>query len=259
MPASPAGDAPVLQRPPRHLALVEPSRAIWGASCAYAFFPLHRPRVVGDGQPVLVLPGFLAGDANTALLRRYLLDRGLRAHGWRLGRNMGVTDEALDGLEDRLQELADRYGEPISLVGWSLGGAFARWLALRRPEAVRQVVALGTPYRCGPEAASVGGIFSLVARRYPPSTRMDEVLEMVRQRLPVPSTAVYTRTDCVGDWRGCLEDEADYCESIRVRGSHSGLPLNITAMNIVTDRVAQPRGEWRPWRATTPLTALRAG
>jgi pimeloyl-ACP methyl ester carboxylesterase len=257
MPATPDADVIAFQRPPRHLALAEPSRAIWGASCAYAFFPLHRPRPLGDGQPVLVLPGFLASDANTALLRRYLRDRGLRTHGWRLGRNMGITDEVLDGLEARVDELADRYGEPVSVVGWSLGGIYARWLALQRSEVVRQVVALGTPYRCGPEAASVGGLFSLVARRHTPSERMEEVLETVRQRLPVPSTAVYTRTDAVGDWRGCLEEEAEFCESIRVRGAHSGLPLNISAMAIVADRVAQPRGEWRPWRAT-PLSDLQA-
>src|SRR3954462_165639 len=99
------------------------------------------------GRPVLVLPGFYATDGLTRLLRTHLKSHGYQAHGWGMGRNIGLTDRILDGVLAGLDELYARYEEPVSIVGWSFGGLLARWVAHQRPEQVRQVICLGSPWR----------------------------------------------------------------------------------------------------------------
>ncbi len=101
----------------------------------------------GDGHPVFVLPGLLAGDPSTFSLRTYLTYLGYEVHGWQLGRNIGPTRHVVEGLRRRTAEIAERHGRPMSVIGWSLGGIFARELARQRPELVRQVITLGSPFR----------------------------------------------------------------------------------------------------------------
>src|ERR1700710_2207448 len=108
-------------------------------------------RSTGGGRPVLVLPGFYAGDEATRRLRAHLDKLGYVSYGWGLGRNHGLTDEIIGGVLARLEEVHERHGEPVSLVGWSFGGLLARYAALERPSLVRQVVCLGSPWRPGGE------------------------------------------------------------------------------------------------------------
>ena len=108
--------------------------------------PLQRVLPTGDGHPVLVLPGLLAGDGSTWILRRILRRLGYRAYGWGLGRNIGPTPHAVDGMIELLNQLYTRHNAPVSLIGWSLGGIFARNLARNHPSAVRQVITLGSPF-----------------------------------------------------------------------------------------------------------------
>ena len=110
-----------------------------------AAWPLLRMAPRGDGHAVLVLPGLGASDGSTRVLRRYLADLGHDVHGWDLGRNLGPRPGVREALLDRLDHLHESSGRGVSLVGWSLGGAYARALALRRPHAVRNVVTLGSP------------------------------------------------------------------------------------------------------------------
>lgn len=111
-----------------------------------AVLPLQRMLPAGDGHPVLVLPGLLAGDGSTWILRRILRRLGYAAYGWGLGRNIGPTAKAVSGMRDLLDKLHSRYHTPVSLIGWSLGGIFARGLARDHPSAVRQVITLGSPF-----------------------------------------------------------------------------------------------------------------
>ena len=112
--------------------------------------PLTRPILArarrGDGHGVLVLPGMLASDRSTAPLRSWLRHRGYYVRGWRLGRNLGPSEQVLEGMPEAVRDLSERTGGPVSLIGWSLGGIYARHLALSHPEAVRQVITLGSPY-----------------------------------------------------------------------------------------------------------------
>src|SRR6476646_5869307 len=136
------GEGPTLP-----LYLTEPGRAAADFGLYLAARPLLPRLPRGDGHPVLVLPGLLADAVSTRILRRVLRRLDYHVHGWRLGRNIGPTAECVSGLRDRMEDLSDRYGRPVSLIGWSLGGIFARDIARRAPEAVRQVITLGSPFR----------------------------------------------------------------------------------------------------------------
>jgi pimeloyl-ACP methyl ester carboxylesterase len=163
----------------------------------------------GDGHPVLILPGWLASDFSTRMLRWYLRDRGYHAHGWRLGRNHGPNAETVTGLVARLRALRERHTRRVSLIGWSLGGIYARELARNFPDHVRQVITLASPFR-DPGATSV-------ARLYRLRDRLASSDERARDRaglgapLPVPMTSIYSPTDGVVAWRSCLGDAGPRC------------------------------------------------
>ena len=237
------GDTPAIGRPSRGLLLLEGRVALEWAALLPALPALRRaPR--GDGQPVLVLPGFMASDASTRVLRGFLAHLGYRAHGWGLGRNVGPSSETAHGLARRLEELRRRYGRRVSLVGWSLGGIYARELARRYADDVRQVITLASPFR-DPEATNVPAVL-LVRRRQHPDERAFR--EQLRAPLPVPSTAIYSRTDGLVSWRSCYEDPGPHRESIEVESSHLGMGYHPVVLLTIADRLRQPEGAWEPFR-----------
>jgi pimeloyl-ACP methyl ester carboxylesterase len=231
----------------------EPARSAADAGALVAAFPLLMRAPRGEPHPVLVLPGLLATDSSTTLLRRFVERLGYPSAGWNLGRNRGPTRRVVQGLPRLLEQVAGRWGQPVSIVGWSLGGIFARRLALRSPDLVRQVITLGSPF--GTEADRLGrspGEQAYrrlsprhVADRLYPAGTADEV------RLPVPSTAVYSRWDGIVDWRQCRQPPGPRAESVGVRASHLGLGHHPAVLWIVADRLAQAPGEWRPFAAPT--------
>ena len=209
--------------------------------------PLLRRALRGDGHTVLVLPGFLADDRSTFVLRAYLGSLGYNACGWGLRRNVGPTPEILEGMEQRLVRLAESAGTPVSLVGWSLGGMFARGLGRNRPECVRQIVTLGSPFRSkSPIGSHATQSFERLAHMHVPQTELPPA-ETDQDQLDVPVSAVYTKADGVVAWRSCLQDAGIRRENIEVFGSHCGLGHNPTAMWVVADRLAQPAGIWTPF------------
>jgi pimeloyl-ACP methyl ester carboxylesterase len=142
-----------------------------------------------DGPPVLVIPGFLATDRTTLPLRKALADAGWRVHGWGLGWNRGVRHDTINLLEKRLDQISD--GETVLLVGWSLGGLFARELARACPERVRAVITLGSPFSGDPHLNHVWRLYELVARHKvddPPVPRITD-------KPPVPQLALWSRRD----------------------------------------------------------------
>src|SRR5262245_63252134 len=140
----------------------------------------------GDGHPVLVLPGFLADDRSTRALRWFLRDRGYHAHGWRLGRNLGPDADTRAGLVARLAALADRHGRTVSLIGWSLGGIYARELARAFPDQIRLVITLARPFR-DPQASNVARLARLGLGPRPTGSPAIPS-ERLRAPLPVPTT-----------------------------------------------------------------------
>ena len=200
----------------------------------------------GDRHPVLVLPGFTASDRSTVPLRATLRSQGYYVHGWGLGRNFGPTPDVVAGIEERLLSLHERHGVKVSLVGWSLGGIYARELARRYPHAVRQVITLGSPFRMRDGDRSTA---SFLADQLSGNfvTLSDIQHEDERPPLEVPVTNIYTRTDGVVRWHVCIDSEGPYRENIEVHGSHVGLGVNPTALLVISDRLAQPEDDWKPF------------
>lgn len=244
-----------LRRPSTSAAILE-SRAVLELGAFAALAPALQLTPRGDGHPVLVLPGFAASDQSTRPLRWFLGTRGYEAHGWELGRSTGPSGRVRKGLEARLRSLAAERGRSVSIVGWSLGGLYARELARRSPDLVRAVVTLGSPFRSLERTTRSSVPLS--------DTPLDEDHSgQVRRDIGddggtggVPSTAVYTRTDGVVPWRTCVERSGPRRESIEVVGSHVGLGHNPAVVVVVADRLAQPEGEWSPFRAPRGLARL---
>ncbi|SDC89466.1 Alpha/beta hydrolase family protein [Geodermatophilus telluris] len=236
----------------RLLAATEPVRAAASAGALAVTWPLLRGAPRGERHAVLVLPGLLASDASTLTLRRWLRGLGYPVVGWELGRNRGPTREVTDELPRLVRRLAEQHGGPVSIVGQSLGGIYARRLALRVPRQVRQVVSLGSPFGLagGPGDGSPGA--RAYARHRP--------LHAVPPRgglggpLPVPSTAVWSRWDGVVDWRACRQATGPTAENVGVLASHLGMGHDPAVLWLVADRLAQSREGWRPF---TPPARLR--
>lgn len=233
------------RRPGRHLAYTEHSRAVgdlvgfWSGLAGL----LSGPR--GDGHAVLTIPGFLADDESTTPLRAVLAARGYQAEPWQLGQNLGPTAPVHRGLPRRLEEIYAATGRPVSLVGWSLGGAFARELGRTRPELVRRVITLGSPLqltsRHDPAATAVGHLYEALKPLH--TDFLDRVTPaMARSHLSVPVTAIYTKADGVVPWRACLVTPGPTGENVEVRASHCGLGFNREAISVVLDRLGRPEG-----------------
>ena len=227
------------------------------AWAALPSLPLLAWAPQGDGHPVLVLPGLAASDESTRPLRWFLRNRGYHTHGWRLGRNTGPSARIRSGLRDRVRAIADQHGRRISLVGWSLGGIYAREIARLAPDAVRQVITLGSPFRYLDATTRSDVPLHDTPGDPDHSGRLRRDLgEGVAGTLSVPTTAVYTRTDGVVPWRSCVERPGPRRESIEVRGSHIGLGHNPSVLLVVADRLAQPEGTWAPFRPPAHLAGL---
>jgi pimeloyl-ACP methyl ester carboxylesterase len=241
-------------RPPAAFLQLAEGRAWFEMSAFVAASPLLRLAGRGDRHPVLILPGFTAGDRSTAPLRAVLRSQGYWTHGWQLGMNVGPTDRILEGLHARLAQVFERHGRRVSVIGWSLGGIYARELARGHPEAVRQVITLGSPFRMvDGDRSAASAIADRMARRFSAEWTGLALDEAQRAPLQVPSTAIYTRTDGVCRWHTCIDEVTEQHENIEVRGSHSGLGFNPAVVVAVSDRLAQAEGDWRPFSAPIAL------
>ncbi len=178
-------------------------------------------------------------------MRHFLKFLGYKGHRWKLGFNMGPIGDKEHEILDRLHELRDRYGQRVSLIGWSLGGVYARELAWMVPDDVRQVITLGSPFRHH-TATSVTWLYEDVTGQAEEQMG-EEMRERMDQPPPVPSTAIYSRSDGVVNWRCSVEHASSLSENIRVESSHCGLGHHPLALWAIADRLAQPEGEWQPF------------
>ena len=233
--------------PPGPLALALEWRAPAEAGASLLMWPWLRRAAPGDGHNVLVLPGLAAGDGSTLLLRRHLRRQGWRAHAWRQGLNLGPREGVFEGLQDRLRQLHEQSGRRVSLVGWSLGGVFARELAKRHPALVRQVVTLGSPMPGMGHASNARRLYEFVAgrRAYAP-----ELMARLQDPVPdsVPCTSLYSHSDGIVHWRASLLPPGARRQNIRVPASHSGMGVNPVVLRLLADRLAQPEDDWQPYR-----------
>lgn len=236
-------DSNTVDRPPLFWLLTEGSRAIaeLGFSIPYRRFLAGQNE--GDGHPVLVLPGFLSTDMSTGPMRRFIQKLGYTPYGWELGRNTADAS-FVDALEERVESLYDYHQEAITVIGWSLGGVYARQLGKALPDKIRQIVTLGSPFAGIQEPNNVAWIYNLISkgdriRRVDP-----ELFDDIPLPAPVPTTAVYTKEDGIVPWYLCMEEEDEIHQNVQVRGSHFGLGVNPTVLEIIADRLLHRKDDW---------------
>src|SRR6476660_9643374 len=233
-------------RPPSRTLMFLEGRALHEFGAFVGALPLLSLAPKGDGHPVLVLPGLVASDGSTRPLRSFLKNRGYAVSGWRQGRNLGLRDGVQHGMTDLVRELSDTHGRKISVVGWSLGGLYARQLAKMMPDRVRSVITLGSPFAAGPKATNAWRVYEMASGRS--AEQEDRRFGGSLAETPsVPTTAIFSRTDGICAWQGCMEKTTATSESIEVDSSHCGMGHHPAAVYAVADRLAQPEGQWAPF------------
>jgi pimeloyl-ACP methyl ester carboxylesterase len=223
-------------------------------------------------DPVLLVPGFMAGDWTLALMSRHLRLLGFRTYRSGIVANIGCIDEGTQALERRLEHIAARRERKVTIVGHSLGGMMARGLAARRPDLVAGIVTMGSPIMA-PGAAHTG-LLAMVAtlKRLEAlglhvmgqdCTEGGCALRMWEEsRLPLPEgfpfTAVYSPRDGIADWRACIDPAGQARE---VRTSHIGMALDPVVIDLVTETLAQIHHQPLSQRVVSRLQdqELRAG
>jgi pimeloyl-ACP methyl ester carboxylesterase len=215
----------------------------------------------GDGRPVLVLPGFLATDLSTRPMRSLLADLNYEPHGWGLGQNLRFDEHREREMGDLVKGVYGRAGRKISIIGWSLGGVFARELAKMYPDKVRSVITLGSPISNDRNHSSARHLFEAINGRETNPQRQGRYAAL-EEAPPVPTTSILTKTDGIVAWRGSLQKKAPQTENIIVPASHVGLGVNPLVMVAIADRLAQAEGQWRPfdrsgWRSLFFSTATK--
>jgi pimeloyl-ACP methyl ester carboxylesterase len=238
---SAAADVSGVPPPPAWRLLLE-ARASWEFAALLAAAPWLARGARGDGHPVIVYPGLGASDLSTSPLRRFLRARGHSPVGWGDGLNRGPRDGVLDRCRERLDAVVRRRG-PVSLVGWSLGGVYARELAKEQPAGVRCVVTLGSPFAGPPRATRAWRLYEWASGL---SAHDDPRLATLGAPPPVPTTSIYSRSDAVVAWRCSVNAAAPRVENVEVAGaSHVGLGVNPLALYVVADRLAQDPARWQ--------------
>jgi len=194
----------------------------------------RQPR--GHGEPVMVLPGYAAGDASTLVLRQYLRFLGYGVRGWGLGVNSGDVGALLPRVLRRVDRLASASGEAVRLIGWSLGGVLARETAREAPGIVRRVITLGSPIVGGPKYTAVAVFYRSQG------VDLDAIEAAIEARdatpIRVPITAIHSRADGVVAWQACIDRRSPDVENLEVSATHLGLGFAADVYRLIAERLA---------------------
>jgi pimeloyl-ACP methyl ester carboxylesterase len=239
-------------RPPSLLLMLAEARGLLEFNASLLLSPLLMRAPRGDGHPVLALPGLLASDLSMAPMRRYLTQLGYDTYAWKMGRNLGGVASRRNALKSLLTEIHTTTGRKVSIVGWSLGGIYARDLALQASGMVRSVITLGTPFANDVRATNATRLYEALS-----GETVEDNTELTRAiggDLPVPVTSIYSRTDGIVNWRTSQLRPSDTAENIEVPlASHVGLGVNAAALWAIADRLAQAEGEFHQFDPSGPF------
>lgn len=191
----------------------------------------------GQGQPVLVFPGYGTTDASTALLRAYLRYLGYTPYGWGLGRNHGGMGKLLPKCRAKIAALAEQHGQPVHIIGWSLGGMIARESARSQQDKVASVITLGTPVIGGPKYTAFAGGH----RRQGFSLDQLELDAAAREMNPLtmPVTSVFSRRDAVVAWQASIDRVSPRAENVEVSCKHFGMGCSPEVFAVVAERLGR--------------------
>jgi pimeloyl-ACP methyl ester carboxylesterase len=235
-------------KPPSLFWTLTEGRAVFELSWFYALRPLMNRLPSGDGHPVLVLPGFLASDISTRPLRGVLKDLDYAPYAWGLGRNLKFDDAREAEMLSLLDEIYEEHNRKISIIGWSLGGLFAREVAKARPDKVRSVITLGSPISPNRKYSNARKVYDRMNGS--PDESQSKRMAQLNVPPPAPTTSIFSKTDGIVAWRGSVQHDDPshpYTENIEVPASHFGLGVNPLVVYLIADRLAQKEDEWTPF------------
>jgi hypothetical protein len=223
----------------------EPARAVIEYAAMRFMNKAAMPR--GDGHAVIIFPGLAADHHSVAPLKNFCTELGYAAYDWGRGFNTGPQgdlEEWLDELASHVVELTREHEPPVSLIGWSLGGIYAREIAKKVSQRVRQVITIGTPFAGTAEHTHASGVYRLLSGQEP--SLSPAMARRLRTAPPVPTTSIFSRSDGIVAWQTCIQEgDSPLTENIEVDGSHCGLGWNPQVLSIVADRLQQPLGAWQ--------------
>jgi hypothetical protein len=159
-------------------------------------------------------------------------------------------------LRERLTQIFEQSGRKVSVVGWSLGGVYARDLALAMPDAVRSVITLGSPFSRSPNASNISDVYEFVSGEGPwdNGERTEHEFDAIGGDLPMPATSIWSKVDGVVTWRSSVVVANAHAENIEVIGaSHIGLGANAAVLWAIADRLALPDGTFTPFARGGPF------
>lgn len=246
-----------VQRPSLALLGAEPFRAVLElAAQKFAGSATSKP---GDGHAVVIFPGLGADGASVATLRDHCRALGYDAFDWGQGFNTGPQgdlDRWLKQLKARIVDRLADHRQPATLIGWSLGGLYAREIAKLMVARTRQVITIATPFNAEADHSHVGWLFRLLSGS--PSAIDPALSRRLRTPPPLRTTAIYSRSDGVVAWQTCRHGRrSSLVHDIEVDGSHLGMGWNRDVLAVVADRLRQPSGTWRRYERA-PQTLKRA-
>jgi pimeloyl-ACP methyl ester carboxylesterase len=192
----------------------------------------------GHGEPVLVLPGFMADDHSTFVLRQFLNSIGYKSCPWGLGINRKRMMDFLPKISKQTRDLCEKHLTKVRLIGWSRGGILAREVARDHPELVDRVITIGSPVKGGVNISSIG---PLVQRETGMSSQqLSRILSQRQQtEISVPIRAIYSKLDGVVSWKACIDDLSKNVEHFEIRGSHVGMGTNLEVFKLLPKLLAE--------------------
>lgn len=242
-----------ITKPSKVWSLTEVSRALIEFGIYYPYKFLSRLPKSGDGHPVIFLPGFLASDKSTVPLRQFVYKLGYQVYGWGPGRNLADVSN-LDLLIEKIEHLYAKHDQKVSIVGWSLGGVFARQIAKARPHLVRQVITLGSPFKGITKPNNAHWVHNIITKGKGTDDISPDLLADIPMPAPVPTTAIYSKEDGIVPWQLCMEQiETAIHQNIQVRGSHLGMGVNPSILWIIADRLQYDDENWTHFKPDTNL------
>ena len=241
---------------PNALLVAMELRAPWELWSVLPSWPLLMQAPIGDGHPVIIFPGLTASDSSTLPIRGYLQNRGYDISGWNQGHNFGPRAGVLDAAKRQVLDTCEASGNKVSLVGWSLGGIYARELAKQLPGQVRSVITMGTPFAGSHVSTNAWKLFQLTSGKTITKELQQFDLPLAP---PVPTTSIFSRTDGVVAWQASIQQPSQKnpkTENVEVMASHIGLGLNPSAWWALADRLSQPQGQWQPFQRRNAFQRL---
>jgi hypothetical protein len=226
---------------------LEPMRAVLEYAGMHCMDKSELPR--GDGHSVVIFPGLASDRRATGPLNAFCTELGYAAYDWGRGFNTGPQgdpDVWFAELAEHISALPDATDSDVSLIGWSLGGIYAREVAKRLKRRVRQVITIGTPFAGSSEQTNASLVYRVLNGR--PAEIDDEMRRQLLAAPDMPTTSIYSRSDGIVAWQACVQPGGGrQTENVEVDGSHCGLGWNPEVLAVIADRLSQPQGKWKPY------------